>query len=403
MAPFRCVAIALILGITAWSEVWSAGYAFTNIVDNTMQAPFGLFQFFGFSTDGGGFYNIPVAVSGDKVAFQASYSGGEGVFVGNGGPLTVISKRGDAGPRGSFARFSNIGISGDEVSFLGNLSLPGPDEDGVFVGDGGEVETVGTLGQAVYPAIDDGAVAYVGMHLGANGVLVESQGSTTPIVLQGAAGPIGEFASFRDPAIDNGVVAFTGSYTGGHGIFSSDGETLTTIAKTGDISSAGVLSGLGGASISEGKVAFLGRYFGGAPSHQGIFVGDGGPLATIAKGGDLTDYGALIDFDAPSISHDLVAFHATWNDGHGIFVWKEGVIKAALQTGDALFGSTVVNFGFRRFGLDPNGSGNLAFAYVLADGRLGVALARQVPEPSTLALAFLALVAEIRCRRQRNC
>ena len=71
-----------------------------------------------------------------------------------------------------------------------------------------------------------------------------------------------------------------------------------------------------------------------------------------------------------------VAFFATETVGRdGIFVELTGGSNPVpvIETGDALFGSTVVTLSTGRFSL--NASGQIAFRYQLADGRSGIAVA----------------------------
>ena len=66
------------------------------------------------------------------------------------------------------------------------------------------------------------------------------------------------------------------------------------------------------------------------------------------------------------------------------------------MTGDALFGSTVTDLQFYSTGL--NNRGQVAFRAALADGTLGIYRAdpwQAVPEPSTLAVAFSAVICMI--------
>jgi hypothetical protein len=71
-----------------------------------------------------------------------------------------------------------------------------------------------------------------------------------------------------------------------------------------------------------------------------------------------------------------VAFFASESVGiDGVFVELTGGSNAVpvIETGDALFGSTVVALSVGRFSL--NDSEQIAFRYALADGRSGIAVA----------------------------
>ena len=128
-------------------------------------------------------------------------------------------------------------------------------------------------------------------------------------------------------------------------------------------------------------VAFLGTFAGGS----GVFAGNGGALSTIVKTGDTTPGGnAFSSFSVPTISGDLVAFRGNYAGGSGLYAKNGDVLSKVVEVGDPLFGSTVTSFTFSDLGLDPGGSGNLAFAYSLADGRSGVTMAYIGPAQPTI-------------------
>jgi hypothetical protein len=117
----------------------------------------------------------------------------------------------------------------------------------------------------------------------------------------------------------------------------------------------------------------------------------GGPLTTLIKTGDATPIGTFTGFGALSFSHGTAAFEGIYAGGRGIFTASESEFGAVIKTGNSLFGSPVTELGFSRLGFDPDGSGNIAFNYRLADGRQGVALAAVVPEPTSIGIWIVAL------------
>jgi hypothetical protein len=94
------------------------------------------------------------AISGDQVAFRAHLGGTDvGIFTGDGGPLTTIARTGDAAPIGAFIDLgkgprTDIGFDGNAVAFLGTFA--GGSAQGVFVGDGGPLTTVIKKGDAMF-------------------------------------------------------------------------------------------------------------------------------------------------------------------------------------------------------------------------------------------------------------
>jgi hypothetical protein len=96
----------------------------------------------------------------------------------------------------------------------------------------------------------------------------------------------------------------------------------------------------------------------------------------------------------------LVAFSATLNGVRGIYTEVGPQIARIIGVGDNLFGSTVTQIGFGKDGL--NELGQVGFFYQLANGRTGIALATPVPEPASILLAAIAILAisVVHCARQ---
>jgi hypothetical protein len=371
----------------------AVSFNFTNVADNTLDAPSGTFHEFG----------VP-SVSGRNASFQASFidvatdlSESNGIFVGSGGSLTTIVKSKDAAPTGTFLRDSFNDsvptISGSTVVFYASYSFG----QGVFSGSGGTLTTVAMPGDVTptgalaslskAPSISGNDIAFAaGFANDQQGVFVQSEGDLNTIVATGDPAPLGSFgfSPFGDPAISEGAVSFRASYRGGAGIFVANGGPLVTIAKTGDPAPTGTLVRLGDPAISGSKVSFVAMYDG--LTKTGIFVSDGNSLTTIVEEGDEAPSGSFSGFGNPSIGGGTVAFQAKFDGQSGIFLGSGGPITPVITTGDSLFGSAVTTLSFGRFGFDPEATGNLAFYYQLANGRRGIAVAKLVPEPNTAAL-----------------
>jgi hypothetical protein len=390
-------------------RVEAARYAFTNIFDQAMTAPNG--QLF---TVG-----LTPSISGDTAAFLGYFQGfsNHALFTGNGGPLQAAVSRGDAAPEGTFTTIRDPAISGETTAFVGHY---GNIKQGVFSQSGGLLHTIAKTGdptplgplssfdsccggsqqQFPFPAISGDAVAFRGI-IGwdQEGIFTGNGGPLTSIVKSGDPAPIGigTFTSFSEPSISGNTVAFRSKSARSSGIYSGNGGPLTTIAKYADPAPEGTFTLFSDPTISGENVAFIAEY---GSEQQGIFTGTGGLLTPIVKMGDPAPEGKFLDFGLhgdipPAIAGDTIAFNAYYGTTpyqfQGIFVSQNGAISLAIKKGDSLFGSIVRHVAVSKFGLDPEGSGNLVFNYTLEDIRQGIAMATLVPEPSSLMLILLVI------------
>ncbi len=261
--------------------------------------------------------------------------------------------------------------------------------DGVFFGAGLHTPSGPVVSTAVVPTyLWNSLYTSVADPLFSNGMLAyrASTSSSIPdslylsdnsrIVGKGdPAPPGGTFSSIdANYGFNRGTVVFRGLYGSGEGIFTGvAGGTLNTIVKKGDSTPLGeTFSTVLDPAISDSKVAFLGTF----ASGSGIFTGDGGPLLTVVKAGDATPGGGTFtSFSVPAIGGATLAFRGSHSGVEGIYTKMGAALKTVIEVGDPFFGSTLAGFNFSDLGLDPGGSGNMAFTYRLADGRTGVAMA----------------------------
>ena len=382
-------------------------YSFTNIIDSTVAAPTGNYLNIG-----------DAAISGNRVAFKAGYDQGylgilDSIFTSTGGPRTAIVHELANSPTldgGTFSSFGRPAIDGNTVYFGSRVFLSESFRygDGIFYGTGVHVTTpvcyylgcynlsspvvsaavpptfvAGSLFKSVTdPLASAGQLAFRGSTISEtipNAIYTLKDGGTK-IVGLGDTIPSGDRLSSIDAnyGFSAGNVAFRGGYRDQEGIFTGTGGALSTIAKKGDpVPSGGTLVTLLDPAISGSKVAFLGTFSDGS----GIFTGDGGPLLTIVRTGDATPGGdTFSSFSVPSIGGATVAFRGSHSGVEGIYSKTGAVLRTVVEIGDPFFGSTVASLNFSDLGLDPGGSGNLAFTYGLADGRTGVAMA--IPGPA---------------------
>ncbi len=156
------------------------------------------------------------------------------------------------------------------------------------------------------PLISQGFLAYLGS---ANTIgVINPERTFTRIVSAGDAAPPGGTFSAIDAnyGLSGGTAAFRGLYGNQEGIFIGAGGPLTTIAKKGDSTPSGeTFSSVLDPTISGGTVAFLGSFAGGS----GIFTGNGGALSSVVKTGDESPGGnPFSGFSAPAIAFNMLAF-----------------------------------------------------------------------------------------------
>jgi hypothetical protein len=166
------------------------------------------------------------------------------------------------------------------------------------------------------------------------------------------------------------------------GVFvSTAGGTLINVAEgpSSDVFTASSLN-------NSGTLAFH--------RNSGIFTGSGEAVQTIAQ--STVPPGG---FDQrPTINDEgLVAFRPSFLNTeipYGIYTGPNA--DKVIRPGDTLFGSTVAVADSQRSPLrissnSLNNSGQIAFAYQLADGRQGIAIATPIPEPTAWMLSTMAM------------
>ncbi len=322
-------------------------------------------------------------------------AGGQAIYAGSGGPLATI-----ADTAGEFQFLGNRPAINDSgtVAFNAEFDNGGA---GVFLGSGGSTTTIadrsGPLNGFSYMAINNsGTVAFNATGdnaLSQSGIFTGTGGPITTIANN--SGPFSSFGGggFGEPDInENGTVFFSANIDpnagGGHGIFSGNGGPVTTIADN-----SGVFSGIGhDPAVNEAGTVAVNA---GLDTGQlGISTVNAAVITTIV---DTSGQFAGFNF-IPGLNDDgMVAFSAVLDaGGEGIFIGPDPMADKVIQFGDALFGSTLTALGFDR-GLNNNG--DIAFRYMLANGVSGIAVARLVPESTSIILPMIGLFAVRRPKR----
>lgn len=214
----------------------------------------------------------------------------------------------------------------------------------------------GFTGFRTFPSINNhGEVAFVAVQDGVEGVFRSgSERATFTVIASG-----GGLSNFGDDVSINasGVVAFSATTgSGSRALFKGDGRSKTLVA---DSAVNGLLKiGVGSPSINaSGTVAFF-SFLTGAGFPSSVFLGNGGPLTTLATTSK-TGFGG---FGQVGINDSgTVVIHGTLNDGsEGLFTIRGGIVDIVDTTkhpeffgfGDPVINNpgTIADFAFRSAG-----------------------------------------------------
>jgi hypothetical protein len=319
------------------------------------------------STQGFSFFGSAPAINNDlTVAFE---SAGAGVWKWNNGRLTPISTSADGlrsfGDVVVINSAGRVGFSAGVVS--GNDSIIATSDGGVLnvIASANASGLVGGQFLGISGMNERGDVVFFAFRkgFGSQAIFAGKGGPLTPVV---DTSTDSNFLGFGNADIDaSGKVAFHGFPADGtEGIFLTD-NLLHDVADTNNPNLVGFLDPVINNKGTVGSAAFL--------SAGGMVVFTANPRGITPR----TNSSSFSSVDNVSINNlDDVAFFATETAGRdGIFVERSGSSNPVpvIETGDPLFGSTVVALSIGRFSLNDNGC--ITFRYGLADGRSGIAIA----------------------------
>jgi hypothetical protein len=352
-----------VLPITAFAQTPSVAIGinaahFVNVVDNTQ----------GFSSFG----SAPAINNALAVAFESAGTGFESgsVWKWHNGRLTSIATSAD----GSHRRFGDVVVinSAGRVGFSAGV-VSGNDSI-IATGDGGllnviaSANAIGLVGGqflAISAMNEQGAVVFLGVRRGftSQAIFMGKGGPLTPVIDTATTSNLVELGNADISAAGN--VVFRGFLADGtEGIFLTD-RTFRDVIDTNNPNFSDFLDPVLNNGGTVGTAAFLTA---------------GGEAVLTANAGGITartDSSSFSFIDNVAINNlGEVAFFATETAGRdGIFVERAGSSNpvSVIETGDPLFGSTVVALSTGRFSL--NDAGWIAFRYQLADGRFGIAVA----------------------------
>ena len=344
-------------------------YTYTNMVDNS-----------GFLDS----FSAPSLNNQGEVAFF-SYTDDSvaGIYKTDGQTLvTIVDDTGEYSFWGGGMSLASMPAVSDN-GYVAFFAYTDSFEHGVYKGNGGPITVVAQTGSGYVSIFDNPGVNVAGMLVfyctpDSNSEAIVAADGTQTITIADDSGSFGWFYESND-INDNGLAAFLAGGGSGadyfDGIFTDDGPggaSLVTVAVLDD----GYTSF--GTSISmnnDGVVAFTAET---VASGSGVFKGDGTFVETVAAEND-----GFFFFDQPAINNNGVVAFLADNYGYstGIYTgpdWMSGEDRV-IETGQDLFGSVVTSIDFFHFGI--NDLGQVAFHYVLDDGREGIALATPVSNP----------------------
>jgi hypothetical protein len=442
------LALFISLGCGA-AQVDAAVIEFRKIVDTSTPIPGGTgnFTHFGF----------PV-IDGQHIAFQGLGDNGQaGIYLSSSGALSTVVDRTSKIPGSSenYAEFGVPGLEGSDVAF-GATGTASP--LGVYARRGGTLETIASVGDPMpggtknftsflnregdltlggQVLIDQSQVYFYGVGDGRRGYYRTTSAGLEPTVENGGAVPGRTLSGFEASpyfgpafAVDDGQIGFWALFTdnpgkaGGstehQGIFLWKDGVLSSIIYDGQPKPGG-----GVFDDTAGSVALDGNDLAYANWNLSfVTLSLGSPYTVLASiDGNLEQIVAGLPAGGPPSDHTFASAIANGrvtfptvklvNDEvhSALKLYSDGAISQLIGTGDLLDGKTVLQAHY--IDADPlNGSfgqawippgmweNQVAFRAKFTDGSEGIYVAT-IPEPTTLALAALAVIGLVPVVRQR--
>jgi hypothetical protein len=268
---------------------------------------------------------------------------------------------------------------GGPAAFLRSLRIFGlvsSNDTIIAIGDGGALNTIAT-------ANEQGLVGgpFFGLSaINERGTVVFTafrQGFLSQVIFTGSGGPLtpridtatdSTFVALGNTDINGaGQIVFRGFLADGtEGLFLSDGG-VQDLVDTTDPGFAGFLDPVINESGTVATAAFL--------SDGGVEVLTATAAGVTPRTDPASSFFTFVDNVSINNAGDLAFLATETSGGAGIFVELTGGTNPVpvIETGDPLFGSSVVGLSPGRFSL--NDRGQVSFHYRLADGRFGIAIA----------------------------
>ena len=276
-----------------------------------------------------------------------------GIYIGNGGPLTIVvdylTKMPDSTEAFSlfsgkfsldngnvvFPSLNPFGLEGIYARIGGSLGVIA-DENTLIPGESDTFDRPAGGGQAAFldeVDIDGEDVVFVGRGKEQEGIYTSIGGSLNIVADKNTQipGRSGNFSRFRWPSIDNGYVAF---FALGGGIVTNIGGSLNVIVDRTTLIPGQPFSfyNMGFISLDAGNVAFLGSACA-LCGYGGIFVHTNGSVIKVIDNHDLLEgkTTSSLSIGQQGLSGDQIVFHASFTDGtQGIFVATVDALSSDL-------------------------------------------------------------------------
>ncbi|REJ93540.1 MAG: PEP-CTERM sorting domain-containing protein [Planctomycetota bacterium] len=385
------------------TPAWGVTFQFRKLVENSAAIP-----------DGTGSFSrlLRPAFDGQTVVFEGRGSGDQAGIYTYGllsGQLQRVADRNTLSGTDNLIPFDNqpSDIDGGKVTFSSTTS---PFNQRVYSDVSGSVQlvadgntmvpgTASTFDFVFRPIIDGGSVIFAAQGGGVDGIFSSTGGSLSTVIDNSVAipGHTGNFSDFFEPDADDGQVVFAGFDGSGHaGIYVTDGATTDLVADVDTTmpGSAGDFTSLSDSRIKDGDVVFRGASV--TTGVRGAYRWQDGVLDLVADTNTVIP-GRSVTFaniGDPDISNGNVVFTGTdsslSNSIVGLYAEIDGTLVEVIEEGGFINGESIPFLASDR----PDIVGN-QIVFVASSPAFGgevIYLATIVPEPSTYAMAALALV-----------
>jgi len=330
------------------------------------------------TSDGYSWFGTPEINNNASLVFTAGFNGGAntGIFLSSGGTLQkIVDNTGDVFGVG-VGRLNNSDVVAFDVSMRIGA---GPDQIRTY--NHGVYETVVTR-YLLGDINDSGTVSYASNISGGHyGFLTRGAAGTTVIVGASASDPVPTYIGqmSADGSVPFGAYGPGGVVT----LYLGNGGPLSTIATTAPGGGFSSIDDFEPVINKAGVVAFWGTS---TTQGAGYFLANGSTIEKLSFNSGISPISRSL-----SLNSDLeYSFLGSRYDAEthsfysGVFVHANGSDEEVIKVGDALFGSVVTNISVSSQAL--NDGGQVAFVATLGNGAKAVVLATPVSEPEGLAL-----------------